>query len=164
MPGEPAHAASEQETLRTAMLAAHNQERATLGLSPLEWSDALATEAASNAKVLAAARDPILAHLQMNNGKPRGENLWLGTRGAFTFADMAEGWLEERSLYVNGVMPNISSSGNWADVGHYSQMIWRTTTRIGCAVASSAEMDILVCRYDPPGNIYGRNAISGERR
>ena len=36
------------------------------------------------------------------------------------------------------------------------QMIWPTTTHVGCALASNARSDYLVCRYSPAGNIDGR--------
>jgi hypothetical protein len=36
-------------------------------------------------------------------------------------------------------------------------MVWPTTTRVGCAVASNAANDFLVCRYSPAGNIDGRS-------
>jgi hypothetical protein len=35
-------------------------------------------------------------------------------------------------------------------------MIWPTTTRVGCALATNASTDYLVCRYSPAGNIDGR--------
>jgi hypothetical protein len=37
--------------------------------------------------------------------------------------------------------------------------VWRGTTQIGCALASSAEDDFLVCRYAPAGNILGQRAF-----
>ncbi len=153
--------ARDSAALRAAMLAAHNDERLARGLPPLMWSEELAGEAAQSAARLAGEADPIAAHGKSIGGKPRGENLWLGTRGAFSFATMARGWLEERVFYVDGAVPNISRSGNWADVGHYSQMIWKTTSLVGCAMASNARNDLLVCRYDPPGNVMGRNALTG---
>ena len=156
--GKPAR---DPAALRIAMLAAHNDERAARGLGPLAWSEELVSEAAASATRLASEADPIAAHGKSIGGKPRGENLWTGTRGAFSFTAMAGGWLEERAFYVDGVVPNISSSGNWADVGHYAQMIWKTTSQLGCAIASSATEDLLVCRYDPPGNVMGRNALTG---
>ncbi|MGF7170360.1 hypothetical protein FHS91_002045 [Sphingobium xanthum] len=116
---------------------------------------------------LAAEADPVAAHGKQPGAmgaKPRGENLWTGSRGAYSYAAMARAWLDERVHYVDGVMPDISSSGNWLDVGHYSQMIWKTTTMVGCAVVSDARRDLLVCRYDPPGNIAGRNPLTGARR
>jgi hypothetical protein len=153
--------------LRAAMLAAHNAERAARGVPPLAWSEELAAEATLSAIQLAAEADPVAAHGKQPGAmgvKPRGENLWTGSRGAYSYAAMARAWLDERVYYVDGVMPDISSSGNWLDVGHYSQMIWKTTTMVGCAVVSDARRDLLVCRYDPPGNIAGRNPLTGERR
>jgi hypothetical protein len=34
-------------------------------------------------------------------------------------------------------------------------MVWRTTTRVGCAIFV-ADWDYLICRYSPPGNIDGK--------
>jgi hypothetical protein len=49
----------------------------------------------------------------------------------------------------------VAAGDDWHVVGHYTQMIWRGTTRIGCALASSRRWDVLVCRYGPPGNFIG---------
>ena len=51
---------------------------------------------------------------------------------------------------------DVSTTGNWADVGHYTQMIWPGTQRIGCAIAKAARSDVLVCRYWPAGNVMDR--------
>jgi pathogenesis-related protein 1 len=48
--------------------------------------------------------------------------------------------------------------------GHYTQMIWRETRGIGCALArcsggspfDDATWSLVVCNYDPPGNVVGR--------
>ena len=40
--------------------------------------------------------------------------------------------------------------------GHYTQMVWKGTTEVGCATASGTELTYLVCRYSPPGNIVGQ--------
>jgi hypothetical protein len=69
---------------------------------------------------------------------------------------MIASWSAERSRFRPGIFPAVSRTGNWADIGHYSQMIWPATTRVGCAIASSARVDVLVCRYAPAGNIDGR--------
>jgi pathogenesis-related protein 1 len=39
--------------------------------------------------------------------------------------------------------------------GHYTQVVWRSTRRLGCAVAHCADSEIWVCNYDPPGNYVG---------
>jgi hypothetical protein len=85
-----------------------------------------------------------------------GENLWMGTHGAFSYEAMVAGWSSERRNFVPGVFPAVSRSGRWEDVGHYTQMVWPATTRLGCAVASNTTSDFLVCRYAAAGNIDGR--------
>jgi hypothetical protein len=80
----------------------------------------------------------------------------MGTPGAFTVEQMIGSWASEKRMFTPGVFPRVSRTGNWTAVGHYSQMIWPTTTRIGCAIASSRSADYLVCRYAPAGNIDGR--------
>jgi hypothetical protein len=80
----------------------------------------------------------------------------MGTHGAFSVEAMVGGWTAEKRYFVPGVFPNNSSSGNWEDVGHYTQMIWPTTSRVGCAIASTPRIDYLVCRYATAGNIDGR--------
>jgi len=69
---------------------------------------------------------------------------------------MVGSWSSAKRFFRPGLFPAISRTGNWADAGHYSQMIWPTTTRLGCAIASNVEADFLVCRYAPAGNVDGR--------
>ena len=63
-----------------------------------------------------------------------GENLWMGTRGAYSVETMVGNWASERRLFVPGTFPNNSRSGSWDDIGHYTQMIWPTTTARGMRV------------------------------
>lgn len=136
------------------MLRLHNEERAFVSAAPLVWDAALEAGAASYARELAARGS--LQHSSRAARPGQGENLWMGTRGAFSPAQMVAAWASEKRRFRPGVFPAVSATGNWADVGHYTQLIWRTTTRLGCAVASNASADFLVCRYGPAGNIDGR--------
>ena len=150
-----------EDMMQSILLRAHNDERTAHGLPPLAWSADLASAAGRSAAALIATGDPLTAHRRRGVVRAYGENLWLGSRGAYDYAHMVSRWLDERRLYANGAVPNISNSGNWADAGHYSQIIWRTTTRMGCAIASSDRLDVLICQYDPPGNVAGYNALTG---
>ena len=85
-----------------------------------------------------------------------GENLWSGTAGYFAPEAMVGAFIAERRYFKAGVFPNVSTTGKWTDVGHYSQVIWPTTTELGCALAHNKARDYLVCRYSPPGNHFGR--------
>lgn len=80
----------------------------------------------------------------------------MGTRRAFGVEGMVGAWASEKRLFVRGVFPGVSRTGNWIDVGHYTQMIWPATQRIGCALASTGRTDYLVCLYSPAGNIDSR--------
>jgi hypothetical protein len=81
----------------------------------------------------------------------------MGTRGAFSVETMVNQWASERRMFRPGIFPSVSSTGNWEQVGHYTQIVWPTTTRVGCALASTARTDYLVCRYSPAGNVNGRS-------
>ena len=133
------------------MLEGHNRARGDLGLAPLQWDEALARDAEDWAKTLAYRE--VFEH---SHTKGVGENLWMGTKGWFSYEDMLEGWAREKLDYVHGRFPDVSLSGR--AVGHYTQMVWSTTTRVGCAVAPSSRNEYLVCRYSPPGNWIGQTA------
>ena len=87
-----------------------------------------------------------------------GENLWMGTAGHWQVETMVGMFIAEKKHYRHAHFPNISKTGNWADVGHYSQVVWRDTQEVGCAVATAAGNDVLVCRYWPAGNVWGQKA------
>jgi hypothetical protein len=136
------------------LLAAHNAERAAVGVPPLKWNDELAADARQWAKELAASGR--FEHSADDPNKPvEGENLWAGTPRAFSPEDMVGLWAAERKDYRPGVFPNNSRSGNVEDVGHYTQLIWRSSGEVGCASAVGSHEEVLVCRYSDAGNVYG---------
>jgi hypothetical protein len=135
------------------ILALHNAERTALGLPPLAWSDTMAAQAAVWANRLAELG--VFGHSPQEIRPGQGENLWMGTAGAFTLEEMVGGWSSEKRLYHYGRFPDVGGSGEWHVVGHYTQMIWRDTSEVGCALVRGNGADYLVCRYSPPGNVYG---------
>lgn len=139
--------------LDAQLLGLHNGERARVGAPALRWDPALAAAAASYGPVL--DRMGRLEHSPRASRPGQRENLWMGTRGAFSPQQMIGSWIAERAYYRPGVFPNVSTTGNWLDVSHYTQLIWRTTTHVGCAVHRGARYDFLICRYSPPGNRDG---------
>lgn len=80
----------------------------------------------------------------------------MGTTQRFSYSQMVDSWGNEKKDFVRGNFPNVSSTGNWTDVGHYTQVVWRNTTEVGCAIASDGRNDYLVCQYNPPGNFTGQ--------
>lgn len=138
---------------RLVWLEAHNRERAAYGSAPLLWDAALAAEAGAFAAQL--ARLGRLQHSPKGQRPGQGENLWMGSRGAYSAEAMIANWASERRHFRRGVFPAVSRTGNWRDVGHYTQIVWPRTIRLGCGIATSARWDVLVCRYTPSGNRDG---------
>ncbi len=143
---QPAAATPEPRAAQE-LLAAHNRYRTALALPPLRWSAPLAEAAQRWAVHLAG-----LGRMQHSGS---GENLAMGTAGAYSLTQLVDLWGNERRHFVNGTFPAVSSTGNWVDVGHYSQMVWRGTTTLGCGFARGRGQDVLVCHYGPPGNVMG---------
>ena len=134
------------EEEKKMILERHEFWRADVGLGPLEWSDEMAVLADDWAKKL--AKNCGFKHRPNNN---YGENLFYGTAGYYTAADAVNAWGEEKADYnyaKNKCKPNKMC-------GHYTQIVWKTTTKVGCAKSICNGNVIWVCNYDPPGNWVG---------
>ncbi len=134
-----------------AILAAHNKYRAEVGVPPLQWSESLAASAQQWANHLAATGT--FEH------SGAAENLAEGSAGAFSVAQLVDIWGGEKQYFRNGNFPNISSTGNWENAGHYTQVVWRNTTEVGCGLARGNGNDVLVCHYNPAGNVVGQRVF-----
>jgi hypothetical protein len=135
----------------SAILEHHNNYRSALQLPALQWSPALAADALAWAKYLAEIDKG--QHDQDIIGK-EGENLFWGTANAFSFGDMVDMWGGEKKSFREGVFPDCKANRT-AVVGHYTQIVWRDTQAVGCALVSNGRNDYLVCRYSPAGNVIG---------
>lgn len=136
------------------VLAAHNRERALLGIAPLRWNPALARDAERWASQLAATGR--FEHAPSGSGEPQGENLWAGTPGYYSPEAMVDAWAREKRHFKPGTFPNNSTTGKVSDVGHYTQLVWRETEEVGCARAAGTDEEVLVCRYTQAGNYMGQ--------
>lgn len=143
--------------VRAACLNSHNKVRrlhqntpdmiydTNLELAAQEWARRLATEKA------------------FYHGST-GENLFYVTNYDTSVNHRVEeavfAWYNERLDYdyTNGV------SSNGRAVGHFTQIVWRDTTRLGCGMATILRLDAnniltketyVVARYTPAGNFVG---------
>ena len=142
------------QSMATRILEIHNRERAAVGAPPMVWDEALALSAASYGPTLVS-----LGHLQHSprDSRPgQRENLAMGSTGYYNYEAMTGFWINEKRNFTPGQFPNVSRTGNWEDVAHYTQMIWKGTTHVGCALQHGGDLDYLICRYSPPGNADGR--------
>lgn len=141
-------------------LAAHNVARDEVGIAPLVWSERLARDAQGWADHL-AARD-LYDHASPQERKGQGENLWRGTRGYWTAWETVGFFVEEKQHFRPGAFPDVSRTGQWRDVAHYTQVIWPQTREVGCAIAHTPSDEVLVCRYWPAGNVWGHRIDPAE--
>lgn len=142
-------------------LTAHNIARVDAGAPLLVWSDRLARDAQDWADHLAARN--LYDHAPLERRKGQGENLWRGTRDRWSPWEMVGFFVEEKRHFRPGNFPEVSRTGQWSDVGHYTQVIWPGTRELGCAIARTRSDEVLVCRYWPAGNVWGERIETSNR-
>lgn len=119
-----------------ACLQGQNAARAEVGLPPLEWDDKLAHHASGWSD-----------HLSENNyklyhstGTGQGENLyWYKGYGLSDEQICGRGiqaFVDEKPLWKRDGKPRISRS-NSEQWGHYTQIVWASTQKVGCAVETN---------------------------
>jgi hypothetical protein len=162
--GNTATAILENTAAANTILKVHNDERAAVKSPALKWSNSLAADAKSWAENL-ASRPPKPSSSsgwnQCCGGEPdlvhgsTGENIWAGGANYYSTADMVQSWASEKNGYN---LAPFDFNRDYAHA-HYTQMVWRTTTDIGCATAigNQGRFEFLVCRYSPPGNYNGQS-------
>ncbi|PSS02749.1 Basic form of pathogenesis-related protein like [Actinidia chinensis var. chinensis] len=126
-------------------LNAHNAARAAVGVGPIRWDNNLANYARNYAN--SRINDCNLVHSK----GPYGENLAKGTPG-LTGRDSVKMWVDEKKYY------NYNSNSCIGGVcGHYTQVVWSRSVRVGCArVKCRNGWWFIICSYDPPGNVIGQ--------
>ena len=146
-------------------LDSHNRVRAKHGLQPLKWSDKLAAYSQEWANHLGRGNSCQMYH---RSGKPKhGENLYISSavvwsdgrkevareRNRVTIRDVVKVWTDEERWY--NYQNNSCQPGR--QCGHYTQVVWRETTEVGCAVKFCGDQSQnWVCSYNPPGNYIGK--------
>lgn len=133
----------------------HNKVRADVDVDELIWDNELAEYAQEWAEYLVNEYDGQLKHrstLNMNN-KGFGENIYKSSSSTATALDASKAWYSEIEYYNDEAI----SSENYQKIGHYTQMVWQNTTKIGMGKAkTSTGAIIIVANYDPHGNVIGQ--------
>lgn len=144
-------------------VAAHDRWRAEVGLDGVKWSGALGTAAQTWANHLAQTNACNMRHATRDILGNTGENLYWA--GPVRWSDgrrelqkvspnkVVGAWGSERDDYDSG--SHRCTPGKVC--GHYTQMVWKESREIGCAMAQCPDLSqVWVCRYSPAGNIVGR--------
>lgn len=165
VPGIPSAPFADSEPANMqGMLATHNQVRASLGIAPLRWSGQMAAYAQQWAEHLASHNGCEMQHRTRANADllKVGENLYWAS--PLRWSDgrievqqisptrIAQDWASEQADYNDA--SNTCRPG--AQCGHYTQMVWRSTTEVGCGMTVCGnQAQLWICNYNPPGNWVG---------
>lgn len=155
--------------------AAHNAVRAAVEtnppLPPLTWSQTLADYAQEWADHLAMTACNAPSHRSSADLQQRGygENLaaFASSFGSSSAQDAVDGWASEIACWSYGTISGSEQCDfacyaalNSDGCGHYTQIVWRSSTELGCGVAScqtgGVTRDIWICNYSPAGNYIGQ--------
>lgn len=146
-----------------AFITAHNKWRAEAGVTDkLSYSPTLEVTAQAWADNLKQTNHCQMRHSEAD-GK-YGENLYWGS--ALNWSDgrkelqkvspekVVDSWGSEKADY--DYASNSCTPGKMC--GHYTQMVWRTTEAVGCAMAvcEDTKQQVWVCQYQPAGNWVGK--------
>lgn len=129
----------------------HNMVRAYKWELPLMWDSDLE----NYARWWAGQRksDCKAQHSFPEYGFKLGENIYWGSGSTWTPVDAVNAWADEEKYYTYST--NTCQAGQIC--GHYTQIVWRNTRRIGCARVVCDSGDVfMTCNYDPVGNYVGQ--------
>lgn len=131
--------------------AAHNVVRADVGVAGMVWNSALADLATGFIADCVFGHSSSGERSNVAGFEYIGENLY--SSGGFqpTGQDVTDAWASEKADYN---YENNSCSGQAC--GHYTQIVWRDSTDLGCAMKQCGNGYIVSCEYGPGGNFIGQ--------
>lgn len=78
-----------------------------------------------------------------------GENLHGGT-GTYTGEDVVVAWYNEIKATNGGLQASFTM-----ETGHYTQLVWKGTCKVGCGSCQQGEWHYTMCTYKEQGNVQG---------
>jgi uncharacterized protein YkwD len=149
-------------TLRSTSLSKHNSYRATHRSPNMTISSSANNTAQAWAQYLAT--NGLFQHSATNQRNNAGENLYVSytTAPSVNYAALAntavQSWYDEVKLY------NYNSPGFSSATGHFTQVVWKSSTQLGCGTAQGTKTIngtkykafYVVCHYAPAGNVQGQ--------
>ncbi len=152
----------DQATLRNTALSKHNTYRTTHRSPGMTIRDSLNSSAESWAKQMATTG--VFAHSSSSQRNAAGENLYVSYTTAASIAtdtlanSAVKSWYDEVGKY------NYASPGFAASTGHFTQVVWKSSTQLGCGAAQGIKTlngtkynaFYVVCHYAPAGNVMGQ--------
>lgn len=147
---------NQEPEVMMGMVDRHNYWRKEVGVKPLTWSSSLGDFAQEWANHL-AKKGCEMEHRPPTGKwgrKGNGENIYWSSGMKNTAGNVVDDWASEIKYY------NTKTGKCKGGVcGHYTQVVWKNTTQVGCGMAKCGGEEIWVCSYGPPGNYEGEKAF-----
>uniref|UniRef100_A0A8C1JZC8 Im:7150988 n=1 Tax=Cyprinus carpio TaxID=7962 RepID=A0A8C1JZC8_CYPCA len=139
------------DSFKKEFLETHNQYRKQHQAPELRYSDELCSAAQKWADHLLSIRS--LAHSDTENGENVLRRYRLSGLHSLKIA-----WYSEIKDY------NFSSPGFQYSTGHFTQVVWKSSTELGVGLATDGNTVFVVGQYKPSGNItnagyYEKNVL-----
>lgn len=140
---------------RNRLLTRQNEYRAKHGVPNMTVDTALQNKAQEWAEHLATIGSLVHSDLKLD-GKSVGENIYSKSSSAIptiTGDDAIDKWYGENVNY------DYSNPGYSSTTGHFTQVVWKSSTKVGCGIAATKEKIngwfkiYVVCNYSPAGNM-----------
>lgn len=141
----------------------HNETRQAVGTGTLKWNCALADFAQKWANKDTFEHSPEKDRQGIIAGSFAGENLSNDSETNQNMQKLIQGWIDEKQHLASDA--KTCAAGKVC--GHYTQMVWRATTEVGCGVFRKSnslgvefkgQASYFVCIYNPGGNTDGISA------
>eukprot|EP00798_Chlamydomonas_sp_ICE-L_P006244 gene6244-2866_t len=146
-----------------------NGVRGTHASSLVSWDRTLVASAKTFANSIAARGCP--AALAPSGTAGVGENIWAQKQAGMSVLDIGKYtcdtplglWYGQGMKYNFTQTPWTDNQGNFANLGSFTQLMWDSSTRIGCYFAQNQtfstalgrvteECNVFVCHFSPAGN------------
>ncbi|KAI4188997.1 MAG: hypothetical protein L6R41_001751 [Letrouitia leprolyta] len=171
------------DTYKALVLQHHNVHRANHSADDLTWDDTLAQYAEQTAKTC------VWGHDLSPGGGGYGQNIAAGTAANNISAILTNGFYNDEMMLYPGYGSDSPDMSNFEKWGHFSQMLWQSTQKVGCYTytcsppgappldcnpstgqsylkntgCGNGGMNAIftVCNYSPPGNYAGQYSKVG---
>ncbi|KAL0347248.1 UNVERIFIED_CONTAM: Pathogenesis-related protein PRB1-3 [Sesamum calycinum] len=143
-----------------AYVKAHNDFRRKVNTPPLAWSASLT--ASAHAWAMQRRGD---CNYRQHSPNKQGENIYWMNYKEFAPTDVVQRWFTESNNYdhnANACKCGMEREG--CECGHYLNVIWSSTTQVGCSGAVYCDNQkgvYVVCQYNPSGGTRGVNPFTG---
>ncbi|XP_024660319.2 GLI pathogenesis-related 2 [Maylandia zebra] len=143
------------ESFKKEFLHTHNAYRAQHGAPPLTFNTELDDAAQKWANQMLAKKK--LGHSDTDDG----ENVfyaWSSETKTLTGKEAVDSWYSEIKDY------DFKKSGHQPKTGHFTQVVWKSSTQLGVGIATDGNTVFVVGQYRPAGNItnagyYQKNVL-----